>query len=135
MAGHRFVFAKNGAKDIGLPLSAFWIFSYRISKAAWYAGPLRQSREDFYENGKKDMKALNILIGTKKYVFSDTKPSDIDCVLFGTVAQILYNDKGPFNQYLNSDCQNLLRHTLNMKQIYWPDWEENTLLNKQRKTK
>ena len=71
MASHRFVYAKNGAKDIGLPLLAYWLFSYRISKATWYSGHLRQSKEDFYENGKNDMKAIDILVGNKKYVFSD----------------------------------------------------------------
>ena len=79
------------------------------------------------------MKALDLMIGSKKYVFSDTKPSDVDFVIFGMFAQILYNDRGPFNNFLNSDCQNLLKHTLNIKQTYWPDWDENTLKARMKK--
>ena len=79
-----------------------------------------------------DMKALDIMVGNKKFVFSDKEPSDVDFVIFGMFAQILYNDRGPFNAYLKSDCQNLLKHTLNIKQIYWPDWEENTLMARKK---
>ena len=79
------------------------------------------------------MKALDFMIGSKKYVFSDTKPSDVDFVIFGMFAQILFNDRGPLNSFLISDCQNLLKHTHNVKQTYWPDWDENTL--KARKNK
>ena len=81
------------------------------------------------------MKALDTLAGSKKYVFSDSKPSDVDFVLFGIFAQILYNDKGPFNSFLHSDCQNLMKHTLNMKETYWPDWNENTLLSRKKNAK
>jgi hypothetical protein len=79
------------------------------------------------------MKALDFMIGSKKYVFSDTKPSDVDFVIFGMFAQILFNDRGPFNSFLISDCQNLLKHTQNLKQTYWPDWDENTLTARKNK--
>jgi hypothetical protein len=53
MAQHRFVLAKNGQKDIGLPLLSHWIFQYRVKRQMWYVGIGRMSKEDFYENGKK----------------------------------------------------------------------------------
>jgi hypothetical protein len=53
MAHHRFVLAKNGAKDIGLPLLSYWIFHYKVKKQTWYGGVGRLNKEDFYENGKK----------------------------------------------------------------------------------
>ena len=53
MATHRFIYAKNGAKDIGLPLLSFWMFHYTVSKRMWTIGLTKMSKEDFYEQGKK----------------------------------------------------------------------------------
>ena len=48
------------------------------------------------------MNAINVLIGKKKYVFSDTQPSLVDISIFGVCSQIKYNDTGALNMYLKS---------------------------------
>lgn len=100
---------RKGWKDIGLPMLAYWIFSYKVYVAGWNVGVLRFSKEDFYESGKKDMRALDTLIGKKKFVFSDEKPSDIDFVIFGLCAQIKYTDKGAFNRFMLSKLDFILK--------------------------
>ena len=48
------------------------------------------------------MNAINVLIGKKKYIFSDTEPSLVDFSIFGVCSQIKYNDTGVLNMYLKS---------------------------------
>lgn len=99
---HRFWYSKSSRKDIGLPLLGYWLFSYKAYRNAYYAGYGRFSKEEIYDVGKKDLLALNTLVGDKKYLFSDSKPCDVDFAIFGICAQIKFNDQGPFNHYFNS---------------------------------
>jgi hypothetical protein len=52
------------------------------------------------------MNAINVLIGKKKYIFSDTEPSLVDFSIFGVCSQIKYNDTGVLNMYLKSKLKN-----------------------------
>lgn len=54
------------------------------------------------ENFKKDLKAVDTIIGNKKYLFSDSKPCDTDFAVFGHIAQIIHCDMEPYHQYLIS---------------------------------
>jgi hypothetical protein len=60
------------------------------------------SKNDLIENVKKDLKAVDTIIGNKKYLFSDSKPCDSDFAVFGHIAQIIYCDMEPLHQYLIS---------------------------------
>ena len=62
------------------------------------------------------MNAINVLIGKKKYIFSDTEPSLVDFSIFGVCSQIKYNDTGVLNIYLNSNLKNLNKYILI---FYW----------------
>lgn len=55
-----------------------------------------------YEIGRKDLKALNDIIGEKKFLFGDDA-CDVDAATFGVLAQIVYHDRGPLNDYLISN--------------------------------
>ena len=55
-----------------------------------------------YEIGKTDLKSFNDIIGTNKFLFGD-EVCDVDAALFGMLAQIMYHDRGPLNEYLMSN--------------------------------
>ena len=55
-----------------------------------------------YEIGKTDLKSFNDIIGTNKFLFGD-EVCDVDAALFGMLAQIMYHDLGPLNEYLMSN--------------------------------
>lgn len=130
----RFWHSDKNLKENRLPLLGSWIFSYKVYKSGIASGYSRYSKEDLIENSKKDLKALNTLIGNKKFIFSDNKPSDMDFAVFGNIAQIIYNNIEPLNQFILTDCQNLAKHTENIKLTYWKDWDDNIRMTKQLKT-
>jgi hypothetical protein len=82
---------------------SYWFFSYRVYTQCYYNGFARFTKEELYEIAKKDLRSLNDLIGNKKFLFSDTKPCDVDFSIFGVCSQIKYNDLGPLNQFLNGN--------------------------------
>lgn len=98
----RFWFRPESRNDMKLPLLAYWYMSYRVYKRGYSTGYGRHSKEDLFEIICKNLNALNVLIGKKKYIFSDTQPSLADFTIFGVCSQIKYNDSGPVNKYLNS---------------------------------
>lgn len=100
MALHRFWYNKNGAKDLHIPRMNYWYFSHRVFRRAYAAGYGRLPKEDVYESGKRDLSALNVLMGEKKFLYSDTKPCDTDFMVFALIAQIKYTDRGPLNLHL-----------------------------------
>lgn len=59
-------------------------------------------KEELYESGRKDLQAINQLIGPKKFLFSDTHPCDTDFSVFGTCIQFKLTEKGPLHHYLMS---------------------------------
>lgn len=100
MVLHRFWYSPITKQETRLPLLSIWFFSYRMFRAAWYSGAGRYTKQEIYEKGKRDLTALDALIGNKKFLLSDTKPCDVDFAIFGLCAQFKFNDRGPFNQHL-----------------------------------
>ena len=88
--------------SLHLPRLVVWIFSYKVFKAGQYAGYSNFSKIDLIENAKKDLLALNTLVGNKKFLFSDTTPCDSDFALFGNISQIEYNNMEPLKEFLHS---------------------------------
>ena len=76
--------------------------SFRVYLAAYFQGYGRFTIDEFYEIGKKDLKAINDLIGSKKFLFDNEKPCEADASIFGMCAEFIYCDLGPFNHYLKS---------------------------------
>jgi hypothetical protein len=102
MALHRF-WHSNNKKELNLPSIAYWIMGYRVYKAAYGQGYARFKAEEFYDIGRKDLKALNDIVGSKKYVLTNDKPSEIDAAVFGMCVQYVYCDLGPMNQFIKSN--------------------------------
>lgn len=104
MGLHRFWYAANGRKDIHLPLLNYWFFSYRVFTRVWHAGYGRLSPDDLYDIGRRDLSALDKLLGARKFFFSDSKPSNVDMIVFGVSAQIKFTDRGPLNLHFISEA-------------------------------
>ena len=52
--------------------------------------------------GRADLKALEDFIAHKKFLFGDAACNE-DAAVFSFLVQIIYHDKGPFNEFLTSD--------------------------------
>jgi len=72
----------------------------------------------------KDLAALSNWLGTKQY-FLGSKPTTVDCMLFGHLAQFLFIDIGfPQKTFMETKCSNLVDLVTRMKKELWPDWEQ-----------
>ncbi|CAF0821471.1 unnamed protein product [Brachionus calyciflorus] len=132
---HRFWYSNMKKQESGLPLLTIWLFSYKMFRAGWFSGYGRYSKQEIYERGKRDLNALDNLIGNKKFLFSDEKPCNVDISIFSMCAQIKYNDRGPLNQHLLNECHNVNRHIETIKSMYWSDWDQNIMATRIPKKK
>ena len=108
----------------------------------------RQEEALIWEMANKDLAALSLWLGEKKF-FHGSKPSSLDCTVFGHLAQFLFIDIG-FPQkvytiampalkqlkhylqtYLENHCQNLVAFVNRMKEEYWKDWDESIQKSKE----
>jgi hypothetical protein len=103
MVYHRFWHCDNKMEVLRIPRLGIWQREHRFYKMGQYNGIGRLPKDEFYEIGLKETKTIDNLLSKSNYLFSDTKPCDADCSLFGVLTQIKYNDVGPFNRYLKSN--------------------------------
>ncbi len=75
---------------------------FKVYTAAYVQGYGRFKKEEFYDIGKKDLNALNAIVGSKKFLFGDDKPCEFDASVFGMCAQLIYQDRGPLNHFIMS---------------------------------
>lgn len=84
----------------------------------------RHENTELWEMSFKDLMALSTWLGTKEY-FQGSKPTTVDCMLFGHLAQFLFIDIGfPQKTFLETRCSNLVELVTRMKTELWPDWEK-----------
>ena len=76
--------------------------SFKVYLAAYFQGSGRYTIDEFYEMGKKDLKAINDIIGNKTFLLDNEKPCDADASVFGMCSQFIYCDLGPLNHYVKS---------------------------------
>ncbi|KAH7726458.1 failed axon connections protein [Aphelenchoides avenae] len=73
---------------------------------------------------KKNLKALSVFLDDKKYLMGG-KPSSLDATAFGHLCQFYYC---PMNKdvknYMDQECRNLVDYLRNMRDEFWPDWNE-----------
>jgi len=95
----------------------------KLERASFDQGMGRHTKAEVYEMGLKDLRALSTLLGGKTFFAGDT-PTEIDCAMFGMLAQIIWNVpvSDPFHQICNGECVNLKEFCLRMKETFWPDW-------------
>jgi len=92
----------------------------------------RHENSDIWEMSFKDLAALSSWLGTKDY-FLGSKPTTVDCMLFGHLAQFLFIDIGfPQKTFLETRCTNLVELVGRIKNQFWKDWEQSIELAKNK---
>ncbi|CAB3405639.1 unnamed protein product [Caenorhabditis bovis] len=83
------------------------------------------TKEEVIADTKKDLEALSVQLGEKKYLFGDV-PTTLDATAFGHLSEIYYAPlfTDELNNYMDSSTPNLVKYLNRIKEIYWPDWEE-----------
>ena len=83
----------------------------------------RHTEAEVYEMGIKDLRAISVHLGEKPF-FTGDKATEVDCAMFGMLAQLLWNCPGsPFEQLLHGEFANLKSFCERMKEQFWPDWD------------
>ncbi|XP_060564136.1 failed axon connections homolog isoform X2 [Ruditapes philippinarum] len=98
-----------------------------LAKQTWGHGIGRHSKDEVWDVAMQDMNALSSFLGSKKFLMGD-EPSEVDCAVFGMIAQIYWHMPGSRHQvYLKENLSNLVDYINRMKERFWPDWENVTL--------
>ena len=106
------------------------LVSGRMQKYLWAHGIGRHSREEIYGIAERDLRAVSELLGKKKFVMGN-KPCLLDAVMFGLVAVFIWNvPRSPQAKLIRSELKNLEKHCYNIKEEYFPDWDQLMLKNK-----
>jgi len=94
------------------------------SKRMMAHGIGRHPPEEIIGIGLDDIRSISAYLGTKQFLHGDT-PTQVDAVLFGYLAQILYIPlESPHKKLINTECKNLVRYLDRIKARVWPDWDE-----------
>jgi glutathione S-transferase len=119
----------------GLPFVMRWmmpLLSRRFLRAGIGHGIGRHTEAEVYEMGIKDLKAISIHLGNRPF-FTGEKATEVDCAMFGLLAQFLWNSNdGPLEKIVKDELPNLKAFCERMKKHFWPDW--NRCLNPPRIT-
>lgn len=95
-----------------------------IKQETWGQGIGRHTPEEVWLIAVHDLTAISNYLGDKTFFMGD-EPCEVDCVLFGMVAMILYNMPGSKHQkFIREELDNLVSYCERMKNEYWPDWNE-----------
>lgn len=95
-----------------------------LKKQAYCQGMGRHTKTEVLEMGLKDLRAMSAYLGQKSFFMGD-KPTEADCAIFGSLAQVVWNTPtaDPIVQLMNGECINLKEFCLRMKETFWPDWD------------
>ena len=123
------------------------LYSRNVMKQTFAQGLGRHTEVEVMEMGVKDLRSLSAYLGNEfiiasrsqisfvtscfvlddKAYFSGEKATEVDCAMFGLLAQIVWNTpisvQSPFRQLLNEECANLKEFCFRMKESFWPDWD------------
>lgn len=89
---------------------------------AFMQGIGRHKQPEVLVMGNEDLQALSVYLGEKPFLMGD-KPTEVDCALFGFLAQVVWNSAGsPYLQMLETECINLQAYCHRIKERFWPDW-------------
>jgi len=91
---------------------------------SYLTGIGRHELPEIWEFARQDLLAISEILGDKPFLLGES-PSTADCTLFGHLAQFLYIEIGfPQREVLVTECQNLVSLVERIKELYWPDWEQ-----------
>ena len=90
----------------------------------YYHGIGRHSKEEIYQFGKEDIKALSDYLGSKSFMMGD-QMTTVDCAVFAHLSQVVWDGIDyPQKTYLEKECPNLVTYLKRIKEAVWPDWNE-----------
>uniref|UniRef100_F1LB76 Failed axon connections n=1 Tax=Ascaris suum TaxID=6253 RepID=F1LB76_ASCSU len=99
------------------------LFAQKIRKRLMAEGMARHEREDIVAILRRDIQAVDDLLGDKKFLFGD-KPTTPDFSVFGHLATSYYL---PYNQpitdLLNNDFPRIKAYIERMKTDLFPEWK------------
>ncbi|KAE9547747.1 hypothetical protein FO519_009042 [Halicephalobus sp. NKZ332] len=105
----------------------------KMEKSLQIHGMGRNSLEEVVEIMKKDLVALDTLLGGKKYFFGD-EPTSFDATAFGMLAQVFYTPS-PTDEvvkFAEAETPNLKSFVDKVKTEFWPEWDEITQVTFQK---
>lgn len=94
-----------------------------VKKVADAHGIGRHSKEEVYSIMYADLKALSDYLGKKKFLFGD-KPCEMDCAIFGQLAQMYWHCFGNPPETAIKEFPILIDYCDRMKDTIWPDWDK-----------
>lgn len=109
------------------------MFKKNLQKSLQVQGMGRNSLKEVVEIMKRDLMALNTLLGDKPFFFGN-KPTSFDATAFGQLAQIFYTPQPVDDvvKFAETNTPNLKNFVERIKSQYWPEWDEitkNLLMN------
>ncbi|XP_042864503.1 failed axon connections-like [Penaeus japonicus] len=90
-------------------------------------GIARHTLQEQIKMTEKQMEILNVLLGDGQY-FGGDQPCSVDCIVFGFLAQGMWNDTdSPLETLIKVTHPKLAAYCIRMKERIYPDWKK--LLN------
>ncbi|VBB25728.1 unnamed protein product [Acanthocheilonema viteae] len=131
-----FIFVENLPKFLqGLELSLIkrWFihstissFHSKVQRIFVDMGLVKCSRDDLIDMLQKDIAAIDVILGDKKFLFG-VKPTASDFTVFGHLATSYYLPfRQPITDILDDKYPRVKRLIERMRQHYYPEWEFNT---------
>ncbi|VDI17743.1 Hypothetical predicted protein [Mytilus galloprovincialis] len=102
----------------------------KLTIARWFVnsqthqqGLGRHTKDEIMAILNKDFHSLSTYLGKKKYIFGDI-PSELDSSIFGQLSQFRWHLALSDITDLFQRYQNLDRYCQQMKNAFWPDWDD-----------
>ncbi|CAC5384905.1 unnamed protein product [Mytilus coruscus] len=102
----------------------------KLTIARWFVnwqthqqGLGRHNKEEIMAILNKDFHSLSAYLSKKKYIFGDI-PSELDSSIFGQLSQFRWHLSLSDITNLFQRYQNLDRYCQQMKNTFWPDWDD-----------
>jgi len=110
---------------IGFPLNHIYGWRAKKTMKAYLHGQGmgRHSREEIYEMGCRDIRAIAAMLGTKKYMMGDAITS-VDATVFGFMASVVFDPvNGPLCQEAKKQA-NIVQYVNRFKEQFFADWDK-----------
>ena len=93
------------------------------------------NRDEVFHLANQDIKAVSDYLGEKKFMMGN-KASLVDAAVFGIMANFVWADTdSPMHTMIKTNCQNIEKFCIAMKETFWPDWDEVVYHKKKIKSK
>jgi len=117
-------------RKLRLPTPFIWYLRYMTSSRAHAQGIGRHSQAEVTNMTHDDLQSYSTFIGTKNFLFGEDKDdvTETDCALFGQLCELLWETPFcPAAEEAKQKFPNLEKFCHNMKEAFWPDWDDRLL--------